>query len=93
MREKEIEQKLVREVRRSGGISPKFVSPGMRGMPDRLVLMPKGRVYFVELKRPGAKPGPLQTARHEMLREMGVRVYVVDSAEKVMEVIDEIRTT
>ena len=93
MREKEIEQKLVREVRRNGGISPKFVSPGMRGMPDRLVLMPKGRVYFVELKRPGAEPGPLQTARHEMLRGMGFRVYVVDSIEKVMEVIDEIRTT
>lgn len=50
MREKFIEQRLVREVKACGGICPKFVSPGMDGMPDRLSLLPDGRMAFVEVK-------------------------------------------
>lgn len=93
MREREIERKLVLEVRRNGGISPKVVSPGTNGMPDRIVLMPKGRMAFVELKAPGKKPSRIQVVRHIRLKELGYRTYVVDSIEKVREVIDEIRTT
>ena len=53
MREKTVEQKLVAAVRHMGGIAPKFVSPGLDGMPDRLILLPGGRVGFVECKAPG----------------------------------------
>lgn len=56
MREKVIEQKLTREVKRAGGICPKFVSPGFAGMPGRLILFPDGMIAFAELKAPGKKP-------------------------------------
>lgn len=68
MREKVIEQKLVKAVKVAGGIAPKLVSPGFDGMPDRMVLMPGGRIGFVEVKAPGEKPRPLQTSRHRLLR-------------------------
>lgn len=93
MREKTIEQKLVTAVKKHGGICPKFVSPGFDGMPDRIVLLPYGRFAFVEVKAPGEKPRPLQLARHEMLRRLGFSVYVLDDAEQIGGILDEIRTT
>lgn len=93
MREKEIEQKLVDTVKKHGGICPKFVSPGFTGMPDRIVLLPKGKFAFVELKAPNKKPRPLQVARHKLLMGLGFRVYVIDGMEQIGGVIDEIRAT
>lgn len=93
MREKAIEQKLVTGVKKHGGICPKFTSPGFDGMPDRLVLLPYGKFAFVEVKAPGEKPRPLQTARHGMLRKLGCRVYVLDDAEQIGGILDEIRAT
>jgi hypothetical protein len=93
MREKEIEQKLVDTVKKHGGICPKFVSPGFSGMPDRIVLLPKGKFAFVELKAPNKKPRPLQVARHKLLMGLGFRVYVIDGMEQIGGVIDEIRAT
>ncbi len=93
MREKTIEQKLVTAVKKHGGICPKFVSPGFDGMPDRLVLLPHGRGAFVEVKAPGEKPRPLQLARHGMLQKLGYQVYVLDDAEQIGEILDEIRAT
>lgn len=46
MREKEIEKKLTLEVKKRGGLAVKFVSPGFDGMPDRIVLMPEGKMAF-----------------------------------------------
>ena len=62
MREKTIEQHLVKAVKNSGGIAPKLVSPGFDGMPDRLVLLPGGKIGFVEGKVPGKEPRPLQVS-------------------------------
>lgn len=93
MLEKEVEKKLVTVVQMMDGVAVKFVSPGFAGMPDRLVLLPGGRMAFVEVKRPGEKPRPLQKARHRMLRRLGFKVYVLDSVEKIERIIDEIRTT
>ena len=78
MREKIIEQKFRVAVRAAGGVAVKFVSPGLDGMPDRLALLPGGRMAFVEVKAPGKKPRPLQEARHRMLRRLGFKVYVLD---------------
>ncbi len=93
MREKIIEQKLISAVKSMGGIAPKFVSPGYDGIPDRIVLLPEGRMAFVEIKAPGKMPRPLQTARHELLRRLGFKVYVLDRTEQIGGILDEIRTT
>lgn len=90
MREKVIEQKLVKAVKAAGGIAPKLVSPGFDGMPDRMVLMPGGRTGFVEVKAPGEKSRPLQTSRHRLLRRLGFRVYVLDNAEQIETILREI---
>lgn len=91
MREKVIEQKLVRAVKASGGICPKLTCPGMAGMPDRLVLLPGGRLGFVEVKAPGQHPHPLQLSRHRLLRRLGFRVYVLDQPDQIGGVIDDIK--
>lgn len=93
MREKQIEQKLVKAVRSTGGIAPKFVSPGYSGMPDRIVLLPGGHVGFVEVKAPGCSPRPLQLARYGQLRELGFTVYVLDDVKRIGEILDDIRTS
>jgi hypothetical protein len=91
VREKVNEQKLTRMVKAAGGIALKFVSPGFDGMPDRLVLLPGGHIAFVEVKAPGEKPRPLQLARHRLLRCLGFRVFILDDAEQIGGIIDEIR--
>ena len=93
MLEKNIENKLTTAVKKAGGISPKFVSPSFAGMPDRLVLLPGGVCAFVEVKAQNKKPRPLQKARHKMLKRLGFKVYVLDDAEQIGGIIDEIRTT
>lgn len=93
MRERQIEQKLVKAVKTAGGIAPKLTSPGFDGMPDRMVLMPDGRIGFVEVKAPGEKPRPLQLSRHRLLRQLGFKVYVLDGAEQIGGIIDDIRAT
>jgi len=90
MREKIIEKELVRAVKDKGGIAPKFTSPGFDGMPDRLVLLPSGRMAFVELKAPGKKPRALQMARHRLLRRLGFKVYVIDEINQIDSVLEEI---
>lgn len=93
MREKTIEQKLVKAVKATGGIAPKFTSPGFDGMPDRIVLLPGGIITFVEVKRHGEKTSPLQEARHGLLRRLGFRVFVLDRPEQIGEIINEIQST
>ena len=93
MREKQIEQKLVRAVKNMGGIAPKFFSPGFDGMPDRIVLLPGGHFGFVEVKAPGEKPRPLQLSRHGLLRRLGFKVYVLDDEQQIGGILDEIRAT
>lgn len=90
MYEREIERKLVARTKAMGGIAPKFTAPGFDGMPDRLILLPGGRMAFAELKAPGKKPRPLQEARHGLLRHLGFKVYLVDSVEQIGSVLSEI---
>ena len=90
MREKTIEQKLVQAVKAKGGIAPKFVSPGFSGVPDRLILLPDGKCGFVEVKVPGEKLRPLQESRIRLLRRLGFKVYVLDGAEQIGGILDEI---
>ena len=93
MREKTIEQKLTSAVKVTGGIPLKLTAASFDGMPDRLILLPDGIIAFVELKAPGKKPRPLQSARHRLLRSLGFRVYVIDSVEQIGGVIDAIQSS
>ena len=90
MNEKHIERKLVEAVKKSGGLAPKFVSPGWDGVPDRIVLLPCGRMAFVELKALGKTMRPLQIRRKKQLERLGFKVHCVDSPEQIYEVLQEI---
>lgn len=92
MLEKTLEHKFVTEVKRVGGLALKFVSPGFDGVPDRLVLLPGGRLGFVEVKAPGKRPRPLQLARHRLLRRLGFKVYVLDDERQIGGIIRDIRS-
>ena len=78
MSEKLIERKLREGVKALGGIALKFSSPYHRGVPDRIVLMPGGWCYFVELKTTGKKPTKLQEKAISDLRRLGFDVRVID---------------
>ena len=90
MKEKTIEKKLTLAAKNMGGIALKFMSPGLDGMPDRIVLLPGGRMGFIEVKAPGKVPRPLQEARHRMLRMLGFRVYVLDTVDQIGGILDAI---
>jgi hypothetical protein len=93
MLEKDIEHKLVMEVKRVGGLALKFTSPGMVGVPDRIILMPNGKIAFAELKAPGKKPRAIQVKRINQIRQLGFKVYVIDNTQMIGGVIDEIQST
>lgn len=89
-KEKTVEGHLMDEVKKLGGKCYKFVSPGNNGVPDRIVVLPPGRVYFVETKAPGKVPRPSQLAVHREMAGMGVRVRVLDSKAAVDSFIAEV---
>lgn len=93
MLEKDIERKLMMRVKSAGGLALKFASPGFVGVPDRVILMPNGKIAFAELKAKGKKPRPIQVRRIEQLRKLGFKVYVIDNTQMIGGVIDEIRAT
>lgn len=93
MLEKQIERKLVTAVRMRGGICPKWVSPGLDGVPDRVILFPDGRMAFAETKAPGKKLRPLQAKRKAQLEGLGFRVFVIDGTEQIEGVLDEIQAS
>lgn len=90
--EKYVEQKLVTKTKKMGGLAVKFVSPGLDGVPDRLILFLGGKVAFAELKAPGKKLRPLQEKRKRTLEGLGFRVYVIDNVEKIGGILHEIQT-
>lgn len=92
MREKYIEQQLVKEVKSRGGICEKWNS-GSSGWPDRIVLLADGRSGFVEVKAPGKLPRALQVHRHEQLRRLGFPVFVLDDVRQIGGILDGIQTT
>ena len=91
-RERDIERRFAAAVKKHGGLCPKFVSPGTDGVPDRIVLFPGGRIAFVEVKAPGMTLRPLQVRRKRQLESLGFKVYVLDAAEQIGGILDEIQS-
>lgn len=83
MLERTIERYLCRQVELRQGRAYKWASPGLRGVPDRLVVLPGGNLFGVECKAPGKTPTVLQARIHAELRALGLEVAVVDSREAV----------
>lgn len=92
MKESELERKFSKLAREAGGKAYKFLSPGNDGVPDRLVVLPGGRIGFVELKRKGEVPRKLQAHRMKELADMGCFTAVVDDLETAADVIAVIKS-
>ena len=92
-KEKNTEMKLVRAVKLMGGLAPKFVSPGLDGVPDRLVLLPGAKFAFAEIKADGKTMRPLQVRRKRQLEALGFSVYCIDNPDQIGEVLNEIQSS
>lgn len=90
MLEKEIEKYLKDQIKKQGGRTYKFVSPGNSGVPDRIVVLPGGRLFFIELKRENEKPRALQKSQIRKLRALGQDVRVLAGIDQVEEFLSEI---
>lgn len=88
--EKTIENAVCRYAAKYGIVAEKFTSPGKRSVPDRLMLVPGGKVFFIEFKAPGKKPTELQLSDHKKRRAMGFTVLVIDDVKKGKRMIDEV---
>lgn len=90
VREKTIEQYLRRRVMERGGLCLKFTSPGTVGVPDRVLLLPAGRIFFVECKSPGGNFTHRQRHVAEVFSTLGHTVRLVDSRASVDLFMEEI---
>jgi len=88
MLEKQIEKAVCDYAKSKGILCYKFVSPGHAGVPDRMFITPTGNVFFIEFKRLGCVPTPLQWREIERLKSQGVDVYVVDNVKRGELLID-----
>ena len=92
MLESEVEKRLFKKVKNElHGRAFKFISPGFNGVPDRIVLVPLGRIYFVELKAPGKKMRKLQEWVAWELIKLGFEHRVIDTKEKVDDFIRQVQ--
>ncbi len=89
MRESIIEKHFVAKVKALGGVAYKFTSPAHRGVADRVVCLPDGQTWFVELKAPGGRLSPLQKHFQSEMARMGQRYACLWSKEHVDEWIKE----
>lgn len=91
VKEKEVESYFCTQIKKLKGLPFKFISPGNAGVPDRLAILPKGIVIFVELKAPGKKTRALQDRKIARIKELGHWVEVLDSFEAVDDFITRVK--
>lgn len=82
--ESNVELYLVNKINAIGGLAMKFTSPGLSGVPDRLILY-RGFAFFVELKKPHGKPRELQKKMAKRIRSRGTKVFCISTKEQVDE--------
>lgn len=91
MREAEIEKRLRNGIRQIGGRCYKFVSPGNAGVPDRIVVLPGGKIVFVELKTETGRLSPLQHIQITRLRDLNADVRVLKALSAVNQFLEEMK--
>ena len=90
MKESAIEARLVREVKKRGGLCYKFISPGNPGAPDRIVILPGGTTVYVELKTEIGRLAKIQKWQLEELRRRGAVVRVLKGMDQVLAFLEEV---
>lgn len=89
MLEFDLEDDFVRWAEAQGGVALKVKIEGVRGFPDRIVLLPGGRIAFVELKRKGkCKIYPQQMKWLKKLQSLGFVATLSDDLEEIIDHID-----
>lgn len=90
MKESQVENLLKLYTEKAGGKSYKWVSPGCRGVPDRILIFPHGGVYFVELKAPTGTLSDIQKARIAEIERLGSKVWVVSNLDELSQFFQDI---
>ena len=91
MLEKRVERLLVEVVKRFGGMCLKFVSPGTSGVPDRVVILPDGKIIFVELKTDVGKLSKIQEHTISEMKKRNADVRVLYGLKDVKAFIEEVK--
>ena len=91
MNEKLLEKKLVKGIKERKGFCLKFIPTYANGFPDRIIIMPGNRVYFVELKTTGKHLGPLQVVWCERLLRMGCVWFLIDDEDKLKSFLNYVK--
>ena len=81
--ESQLERKLCDKIKHLGGLPLKFVSPGRAGVPDRIILMPNGKIYFVEMKSSVGQTSIIQDYVFKKFSELGFKVHIINSVESL----------
>jgi len=89
--EKKYEKQLRETVQKLGGKALKFWCVSFTGFPDRMVLMPGGRIHFVELKSPDKQPTPRQLVVHRQLRALGFPVHTINNQFGLLQFLNTIK--
>ena len=89
MLESSIERDFVRHCRAHNAVCLKQNALWYVNIPDRLVALPGGLCFFIELKRPGETPRPGQEKRLRWLRRNGHRAYYADTLAKAIDIFDQ----
>ena len=88
-REASLESRLSAKIKNMGGWSLKLLPTFITGLPDRMCLLPGGRIFFAEIKTTGEKPRRSQLSVHRKLEELGFKVYVIDSSKQMDLILKE----
>ena len=88
--EKQIEKKFCNAVKLAGGMALKFSAQFKAGVPDRIVLMPEGKIYFVEMKRENGVVSEIQKHTFEEFAKFGFPVHIINSVEMIENFISEV---
>ncbi|WP_279059491.1 VRR-NUC domain-containing protein [Mobiluncus curtisii] len=89
MRETLIEHQLIHAIHAHGGLCWKWIAPGTAGVPDRIAILPRNKIIFIEVKAPGQKPRPIQTYRINQLKKLGAHVYIIDSPQAIKQMLND----